>query len=79
MIANDHAPHTEEEKNRPIDKAPFGIVALETSFPLLYTEFVKKQNRWSLQQLVYWMSYAPAKRFGLEKIGANSRRVSCRI
>lgn len=70
MIANDHAPHTEEEKNRPMDKAPFGIVALETSFPLLYTEFVKKQNRWSLQQLVYWMSYAPAKRFGLEKIGA---------
>lgn len=70
MIANDHAPHTKEEKDRPIDKAPFGIVSLETSFPLLYTEFVKKQKRWTLAQLVNWMSGAPAKRFGLEKIGA---------
>jgi dihydroorotase len=68
MIANDHAPHTEEEKNRPMDKAPFGIVSLETAFPLLYTHFVKT-GRWSLPQLVNWMSTAPAKRFGLEKTG----------
>lgn len=69
MIANDHAPHTEQEKNKPMNQAPFGIVSLETSFPLLYTEFVKKQERWTLGQLVYWMSEAPAKRFGIEGIG----------
>lgn len=69
FIANDHAPHTMEEKAGPMEKAPFGIVSLETSFALLYTEFVKRQKRWSLAQLVNWMSYAPAKRFGLEKIG----------
>lgn len=68
FIANDHAPHTEEEKNQPMDKAPFGIVSLETAFPLLYTEFVKG-GRWSLEQLVHWMSTAPARRFGLEGTG----------
>lgn len=69
FIANDHAPHTMEEKSRPMDKAPFGIVSLETSFPLLYTEFVSKQKRWTLQQLLRWMSTYPAKRFGLKKAG----------
>lgn len=69
IIANDHAPHTAQEKNQPMDKAPFGIVSLETSFALLYTEFVVNQKRWSLQQLVNWMSKAPAKRFKLDDIG----------
>lgn len=69
LIANDHAPHTNFEKSQPMDRAPFGIVSLETSFPLLYTEFVWKQKRWSLAQLVNWMSTAPAKRFNLLDIG----------
>ena len=68
-IANDHAPHTYEEKKRSMDKAPFGIVSLESAFALLYTEFVHRQKRWTLAQLVNWMSAAPAKRFGLENIG----------
>lgn len=68
LIANDHAPHTKEEKSRPVEKSPFGIVALETSFPLLYTYFVKR-GRWTLAQLVNWMSTAPAKRFGLSRTG----------
>lgn len=69
FIANDHAPHTKEEKERGMEKSPFGIVSIETAFPLLYTEFVKNQKRWSLAQLVNWMSYKPAVRFGLEKTG----------
>ncbi len=69
FIANDHAPHTKADKEKPMDKAAFGIVSLETSFPLLYTEFVYNQKRWTLNQLVEWMSYLPAKRFGLEKTG----------
>ena len=68
-IANDHAPHTYEEKKRSMDKAPFGIVSLESAFALLYTEFVHRQKRWTLAQLVNWMSAAPAKRFGLENVG----------
>ena len=68
-IANDHAPHTYEEKKRSMDKAPFGIVSLESAFALLYTEFVHRQKRWTLAQLVNWMSASPAKRFGLENVG----------
>ena len=68
FIANDHAPHSEEEKARPMDKAPFGIVSLETAFELLYTAFVAT-GRCTLPQLVNWMSMAPAKRFGLDDCG----------
>lgn len=69
FIANDHAPHTADEKKRSMEKAPFGIVSLESAFALLYTEFVYHQKRWTLPQLVEWMSTKPAKRFGLEKVG----------
>ncbi|MBM0065233.1 dihydroorotase [Alkalicoccobacillus gibsonii] len=65
FIATDHAPHTEEEKNVPIERAPFGIVGLETAFPLLYTEFVQK-DRMTLKQLVDWLTIIPAKTFGLD-------------
>lgn len=40
-IATDHAPHSPEEKAQPIEQAPFGIIGLETAFPLVYTHFVK--------------------------------------
>lgn len=69
MIANDHAPHSEEEKQKGMVNAPFGIVALETAFPLLYTRFVKETKRFTLEQLLHFMSEAPAKRFQLEKKG----------
>ena len=68
LIANDHAPHSEEEKKRPLESAPFGIVSLETAFPLLYTKLVLT-GIVSLKQLVNWMSTAPAERFGLADRG----------
>ncbi len=43
VIATDHAPHGEEEKNQSMEKAPFGIVGLETSAALTYTELVKTE------------------------------------
>lgn len=69
FIASDHAPHTFEDKDKPMSKAAFGIVSLETSFALLYTEFVYRQKRWTLGQLVNWMSTAPAQRFGFTNKG----------
>lgn len=69
FIASDHAPHTIQDKDKSMADAAFGIVSLETSFPLLYTEFVAEEKRWTLAQLVYWMSEAPAARFGLERTG----------
>ncbi|MBE3596257.1 MAG: dihydroorotase [Hydrogenibacillus sp.] len=64
IIATDHAPHTAEEKARPIDVSPFGIVGLETAFPLLYTTLVRP-NILPLRLLVRAMSTRPAERFGL--------------
>lgn len=64
FIATDHAPHTEEEKSEGMILAPFGIVGLETAFPLLYTHFVLK-NIISLEQLIEFLTIKPAKAFGL--------------
>ena len=64
FIATDHAPHTEEEKDAGFEKAPFGITGLETAFPLLYTHFVK-EGKWTLKQLVDWMTQKPAEVFGM--------------
>lgn len=65
IIATDHAPHSAEEKARGLEKSPFGIVGLETSFPVLYTKLVKK-GIISLEKLVELMSINPAKRFGID-------------
>lgn len=39
-IATDHAPHAREEKEVPIEQAPFGTTGLETAFAALYSELV---------------------------------------
>ena len=41
MIATDHAPHSAEEKSRGLEKSAFGVVGIETAFPILYTYLVK--------------------------------------
>ena len=41
MIATDHAPHSAEEKGRGLEKSAFGVVGIETAFPMMYTYFVK--------------------------------------
>lgn len=64
FIATDHAPHTAEEKAAGIAKAPFGITGFETAFPLLYTNFVK-EGKWTLQELIDWMTKKPAEVFNL--------------
>ena len=64
MIATDHAPHSAEEKARGLEKSAFGIVGLETAFPILYTEFVKT-GKMTLARLVDLMCINPRKRFGI--------------
>lgn len=64
MIATDHAPHSAEEKAKGLEKSAFGIVGLETSFPILYTHLVKK-GIITLEKLIELMSVNPQKRFGL--------------
>ena len=64
MIATDHAPHSQDEKSRGLQKSPFGIVGLETAFSLLYTHLVKKDII-SLEKLIELMCINPRKRFPL--------------
>ncbi|MCD7756400.1 MAG: dihydroorotase [Firmicutes bacterium] len=62
MIATDHAPHSREEKSRGLDGSAFGIVGLETAFPLLYTYLVK-EDVITLEQLLKLLVTNPRKRF----------------
>jgi dihydroorotase len=64
ILVTDHAPHSEEEKARGMQLAPFGIVGFETAFPLLYTKFVLT-DKWTLPFLLERMTKKPAEVFKL--------------
>ena len=64
MIATDHAPHSGEEKEKPITEAPSGIIGLETSLSLGIRELVNK-GYLTLPQLIERMSTAPCRLYGL--------------
>ena len=66
VIATDHAPHAASEKDQGIQKAPFGIVGLETAAALTYTALVKP-GILTPMQMAEKMSYNPAKILGLDK------------
>ncbi len=65
MIATDHAPHSTEEKERPITEAPSGIIGLETALSLGIRELVNK-GYLSMMELIGKMSLAPAKLYHLD-------------
>ncbi|MEG0367778.1 MAG: dihydroorotase, partial [Coprobacillus sp.] len=60
VIATDHAPHARDEQDRPIDKAPCGIIGIQHAFPLLYTYIVKK-NLVSLETVLDALTVGPAE------------------
>ncbi|WP_455720306.1 dihydroorotase [Agathobacter sp.] len=60
LIATDHAPHSAEEKSKPITEAPSGIIGLETSLALGITSLVKPGHL-SILQLLEKMTVNPAK------------------
>ena len=64
MIATDHAPHSGEEKERPITQAPSGIIGLETSLALGITELVDK-GYLTMRELLERMSTGPARIYHL--------------
>ena len=66
MIATDHAPHTHEEKSKGLEKSLFGVVGLETAFPVMYTYFVKT-GLCNLQTLISWFHTNPIKRFSINQ------------
>ncbi|NLM26989.1 MAG: dihydroorotase [Clostridiaceae bacterium] len=66
IIATDHAPHHEDEKNVEFDKAAFGIVGFETALPLAYTALVKT-GRLDIRQLAEKMSINPSAMLKIDK------------
>ena len=64
MIATDHAPHSAEEKARGLEKSAFGVVGIETAFPIIYTYLVKP-GILPLERAVDLLCANPRKRFGL--------------
>lgn len=70
VLCTDHAPHTAEEKSQPLDKAPFGIVGLETAVGLNYTYLVEK-GIISFEEMIMKMSVNPRKLLGLPDIKIN--------
>lgn len=79
MIATDHAPHSAEEKSRGLEKSPFGIVGLETAFPVLKTRLVDT-GVLPYERIIECLTSAPRKRFGLpgaEALDGGSFREVC--
>jgi len=68
MIASDHAPHSPEEKNRPWNDAPFGVIGLETTLGLVLTYLVRP-GILTLSQAIEKMTIIPARIFGLDESG----------
>ncbi len=62
-IATDHAPHAPEEKERPFDDAPFGVIGLETCLGVVLS--LVREGRISLPDLIHRLTAGPARLFGL--------------
>jgi dihydroorotase len=68
MIASDHAPHSPEEKDQDWEKAPFGVIGLETTLGLILT-FLVRPGILTLSQAIEKMTIMPARIFGLDVLG----------
>ncbi|MBP3379176.1 MAG: dihydroorotase [Clostridia bacterium] len=64
MIATDHAPHSAEEKSKGLEKSAFGIVGIETAFPVMYTKLVKT-GVITMERLIELLVINPRERFGI--------------
>lgn len=66
-VATDHAPHTEEEKNAPVSRAPSGVPGVETMLPLLLARHMEGDV--SVERVVESTSAAPAEILGFDSKG----------
>ena len=62
MIATDHAPHSAEEKGKGLSGSAFGVVGIETAFPVLYT-FLVRNNILTLEKLMDLLVFNARRRF----------------
>lgn len=68
VLATDHAPHAAEEKDRPFEDAPFGILGLETALPL-YVEALVETGAIDWPRLIELITIEPARLCGLDAKG----------
>ncbi len=68
VLATDHAPHSADEKARPFELAPFGIIGLETALPLC-AEALVATGAIDWPRLIWLMTVGPAALCGLDAMG----------
>ena len=68
VIATDHAPHTPEEKSVEFDRAPFGVIGMETAVSLILDRFIRTQKI-TLSRFIEMISLNPARILGLDSKG----------
>ena len=67
VVATDHAPHTLEEKAQPYPQCPSGLPAVENYLALMLNQV--NSGRCTIEQVVSWMCYAPAKVWSIKNKG----------
>ncbi len=65
-VATDHAPHSREEKEAEFDRAPFGVIGMESAWPALYTHLVESDEV-ELPVLIDALTRGPARVLGMEE------------
>ncbi len=78
ILASDHAPHAKFEKEVEFDRAPFGIVGLETELGLFIDLLVHRHKTIGLPRLIEMLTVNPAKLLGLNA-GTLSSRASADV
>jgi dihydroorotase len=63
-VATDHAPHTDYEKDKEFDYAPFGVIGLETALPIVL-DVLYRQGKFSLPEIIALLTCKPARLLGL--------------
>ena len=76
ILASDHAPHAAVEKEVEFDRAPFGILGLETEFGLFHHLLVERQRAISLPKLIELLTINPARLLKLDR-GNFVHRCAC--
>lgn len=67
ILASDHAPHCQYEKEVEFDQAPFGILGLETEFGLFHDILVRQKKAIDLPRLIALLTIEPARLLGLDR------------
>jgi dihydroorotase len=65
ILASDHAPHALSEKQQPLDRAPFGMLGLETELAVFLTTLVHQKKVFSLSKLIAMLTINPARLLGI--------------